>query len=344
MTTDTTFAPQIQLPPAYTARPGDYSDLPAITELLNACSLELLGVADSTEEDTRAEWDAPGFDPAGSTRVVLAPSGKLVGYIEVWDNREPPVKPFAWGRVHPDFQGQGIGSGLMAWAEGRARQAIRRAPPEARVALNAGCHSHHAPSKSLLESCGMSPNRYFYNMLIDLDGPPAAPRWPEGVTFQAYRHPEQAPQVYQAVREAFKDHWGHVPEPYETGLQRWSRHHFSRPEFDPSLWLLAMDGGQIAGFSLCQMTAPEDPHNGFVATLGVLRPWRQRGLGLALLQESFRTLWERGRRHVSLFVDADSLTGATRLYEKAGMRVRYQMDNYEKELRPGIELGTQSVE
>jgi mycothiol synthase len=43
-------------------------------------------------------------------------------------------------------------------------------------------------------------------------------------------------------------------------------------------------------------------------------------------------------------VDASSLTGATRLYEKAGMRVLRQFDNYEKELRPGRDVSTQAVE
>jgi hypothetical protein len=47
---------------------------------------------------------------------------------------------------------------------------------------------------------------------------------------------------------------------------------------------------------------------------------------------------------VGLGVDADSLTGATRLYEKAGMHVVRELATYEKELRAGEELARQSVE
>jgi len=49
---------------------------------------------------------------------------------------------------------------------------------------------------------------------------------------------------------------------------------------------------------------------------------------------------------VGLGVDAQSLTGATRLYEKAGMHSdpARQLVLYEKELRPGIEIRTQSLE
>jgi hypothetical protein len=45
-------------------------------------------------------------------------------------------------------------------------------------------------------------------------------------------------------------------------------------------------------------------------------------------------------------VDADSLTGATRLYLKAGMQPdpKHTFLFYEKELRPGIELSTQRVD
>jgi len=41
-------------------------------------------------------------------------------------------------------------------------------------------------------------------------------------------------------------------------------------------------------------------------------------------------------------VDAASLTNATRLYEKAGMHVTRQYDTYEKELRPGKSLATET--
>jgi len=76
----------------------------------------------------------------------------------------------------------------------------------------------------------------------------------------------------------------------------------------------------------------------------VRRPWRRKGLGLALLLHSFGEFYRRGRRRVGLGVDAQSLTGATRLYEKAGMRVARVYNTYEKELRPGVDLSTQSVQ
>jgi mycothiol synthase len=76
----------------------------------------------------------------------------------------------------------------------------------------------------------------------------------------------------------------------------------------------------------------------------VRRPWRRAGLGLALLRHSFGEFYRRGTYKVVLGVDSQNLTGATRLYERAGMYIELQYDAYEKELRAGIDLSTQSLE
>jgi mycothiol synthase len=57
-----------------------------------------------------------------------------------------------------------------------------------------------------------------------------------------------------------------------------------------------------------------------------------------LLSHAFHELFSRGMRRVGLGVDAESPTGAIRLYERAGMRVTQQYATYAKELRAGAEL------
>jgi hypothetical protein len=64
-------------------------------------------------------------------------------------------------------------------------------------------------------------------------------------------------------------------------------------------------------------------------------------VGLALLQQMFRALYQRGKRKVTLSVDAGGApdagyaSGATRLYEKAGMHVQRHYLFFEKKLRAG---------
>ena len=71
----------------------------------------------------------------------------------------------------------------------------------------------------------------------------------------------------------------------------------------------------------------------WVHVLGVRRPWRRRGLGLALLLRVFAEFYARGERRAVLQVDSENETGATRLYERAGMSVARFSDLYEKPAR-----------
>ena len=75
------------------------------------------------------------------------------------------------------------------------------------------------------------------------------------------------------------------------------------------------------------------PLGGYVAQVAVRRDQRGRGLGLALLRHGFGELYRRGVREVYLDVDSQNRTGATRLYERAGMRVQHRHDHWVKRLR-----------
>jgi len=120
--------------------------------------------------------------------------------------------------------------------------------------------------------------------------------------------------VFDAVMEAFEDHWGEASMTFDDWRHR------ELESFDPSLWFVGVDGEEVAGFALCEPDRARAGEIGVVGELGVRRPWRRRGLGLALLRMAFRAFADRGIRIVELGVDSDSLTGATRLYQRAGMR------------------------
>jgi len=134
--------------------------------------------------------------------------------------------------------------------------------------------------------------------------------------------------VFDAVEEAFRDTWGRVPGEYDRWLDL-----TASERRDPELWFLAEDeaDGRIAGACLSRVTANE----GYIGTVGVRRPWRGRGLGLALLRYAFGECYRRGSRKVQLSVDAESATGAPRLYFRAGMHVIRSYVMYRKLLRPG---------
>lgn len=331
------------LPPTFTMRPARMEDLKPTADLLAAAGEALVGHPEITVEAMGVEWETPGFDLENSTRLVFNAGAEPVGYAEVWDLQATPVTPFVWARVHPDYEGRGIGAALIAWAEERARQVFDRVPADARVALHCSTLSDHQPSLDLFRERGMTPVRYFWRMEIELDAAPPFPPFPDGLTVRTMEDVNDLRAVYRTVDAAFQDHWGHVPRSEEEDLRRWEHETANDPDYDPSLWFLAMDGEEIAGVALCRHHRSGEPEMGWVNMLGVKRPYRRRGLGLALLRHAFAVLYRRGQRQVGLGVDADSLTGATGLYEKAGMHVARQRVAYEKELRPGRDLTKQEL-
>ncbi len=327
----------------YHLRSATMDDVEGAFELFDTCAHHMIGKPEVTLSHVRSEWTSPGFDLENSVKVVDAPDDKIVGYIEVWDVDDPPVSIWVWGRVHPDYEDLGIGTMLMDWAEGRARQSIARAPEGTRVVMHSGTFSNYEPAQELLSDLEMALERHFLTMSIELPDELDTPMWPEGIELRSMKGEEEARSVIHAVREAFKDHWGYVETPFEQEFEQWQHYISNDEKFDPSVWFLAMDGEEIAGMALCQTVSDEDPDMGWVSVLGVLRPWRRQGLGLALLLHSFSILKNHGRSRVGLGVDASSLTGATALYEKAGMHCIRQFDTYEKELRPGRDLAKRTL-
>jgi mycothiol synthase len=332
------------LPAPFSARPATLDDVEAVVELINACAIDLTGELRALAHDVRSDWQQPEFNPETDTLIVLTPEGGIVGHAEMWD-RAPFVRLYVIVEVHPKYAGRGIGTALCRWAEGRARRSIPQAPSGARVVLQQSVLSTDGATQELLRQQAYRVVRHSLRMRIDMDELPPEPAVPAGLIIRPFVRERESRALVLAIREAFHDHWGFVEWSLEEHYRAWMHYLDTNPDVDPSLWFVAVDErtGEIAGVSLCHPAVAQDPDMGQVETLGVRRRWRRRGLGLALLRHSFRALYRRGKRKVSLGVDADSLTGATRLYEKAGMHVYRQYVEYEKELRPGEELSTQAV-
>jgi mycothiol synthase len=336
---------EVALPAGFTVRGATLEDVEISMEIHNLWAQKVIGEDEISDADAiRTDWVSPGFDPAEDIRLVFAPDGTLVGYVEAWTTFKPPVHPWIWGRVHPDYEGLGIGSWMLSWAEERILPAMDELPSDLRFAPRLGTYTQSKRSQKLFENFGYRYMRSSYRMMIHFDAPPPEPDWPNGLTVRTYNPESDEEAVYRADVDAFRDHFGYVEEPFEEGFERFKHFMTEYEGFDPSLWWLALDGDEIAGICLCRPHSYDDPDLGHVSTLGVRRPWRKRGLGLAFLHQAFSEFYRRGKRKAGLGVDAENLTGALRLYEKAGMHIHRQFDMFEKELRPGREISVQSLD
>jgi mycothiol synthase len=309
--------------PSYSIRPASLDDLNAVVALVNDCSIAEGGTPDETPQNLLADWNTPGFTLASDAWIAMSPDGQIAGYEQVEFGDEGAAFELD-GYVHPNFTGQGIGTALLRLAEERARAQL----PAGRTAkLRGAIAAANADARRLFGDAGYQVVRHFWRMEIDLQAPPAPPTWPEGISVRGFVPGQDERATHAAIEEAFEDHWEHTP----VAFDEWQGRHLLRGDFDPSFWFLAIDGGQVVATALCYARGES---LGWVRGLGVRRGWRGRGLGLALLQHAFGAFYARGCTTVGLGVDAQSPTGATRLYRRAGMRVTEEYETYEKLVLP----------
>jgi mycothiol synthase len=315
------------LAPGLNLHPAQWADLNAVAQLIyDVCEADGDTAIAVTPEELEREWKSPGFNLEKNAWVVEAADGRIVGFQE-FNNRHAHASLMGDGYVHPEYHGHGIGTAMLRALDGRAREEMKLAEPDLRVFIRNGMPIGDTSARQMHENEGYKAIRFLWHMKIELNEVPRTPVWSEGIELRPFVLEGQNRAVFEAHEEAFSDHWGHTPGTFE----RWQHHMTGREDFDPSLWFIAWDGDQIAGYSFCRYRMGV----GWVDTLGVRRAWRKRGLGEALLLHSFGEFYKRGMKTIGLVVDAQNPTGATRLYKKAGMQIAAEYVFYEKELRSG---------
>jgi len=333
-----------RLPEGYTARPIAMEETDDVAALVN----EYLASNGSAErfspERLRRQLSIPGFDVESATHVVESPEGDLVAAGLVIDIAEPHVNVHGVAVVLREHQGRGIGSALHAWIETVARGAIEKAPADARVVLQQSVTENEGSANAFLQAAGYAHVRHFWRMAIDLEAYTEVADWPEAFELRTLDPNEDLRPVVEAMIDAFRDHYGHVEGDPDEQLERIQHRMENDPAFDPALHVLAYSGAEIAAVCFGSGEFGGDKSIGYVNALGVRRNWRRRGLALALLCNALGEFKRRGKKRAMLHVDAESLTGATRLYEKAGMHVDELSHLFELELRPGIDLAKKEAD
>lgn len=295
-----------------------------IVRLINEASQGEFGVDDMTEDELRHWFEQPDFDPDHNAFVAEL-DGVHAAYSDVSNEGNAFEQYWIDVRIPPDGS-EAAGEAVLAAAERRAAELAAAGPEGKQARLVAGGWSVNPLVKSLLERAGYRLYRHSYRMVADVGAEMPEPRFPDGIEVRNFPAGRER-DVFEAVDEAFRDSWDHVPGIFEE----WRHWAMDRDDFDAGLWWLALDGDAIAGFCLCRRHETETDL-GWVSSLGVRRPWRRRGIARALLLTSFHEFRRRGFPRVGLGVDADSRTGANLLYESAGMRPVRRYDLYEKAL------------
>lgn len=179
--------------------------------------------------------------------------------------------------------------------------------------------------RRVLEQDGYQSTLSFLTMHIDLPSEPIIPALPDGITLRNYVPGQDGEATYMVDEAASQDKSYYKPLSYEAWRKR-----MNVDEVDPGIWILACDGDDIVGVALNAINKAMTV--GLIDHPGVLRAYRQCGIGEALMLASFSAFYRRGVTYIKLNVEADSPTNAPRLYEWLGMKTIQQYHIYAKEL------------
>lgn len=261
----------------------------------------------------------PPTDHPSYTRSARTVDGTMValGWLSTRPDDDPPRRIFLAGAVHPGHRGRGLGHALLEWQLDVAR-GWQRETGGAAMAVMASAPPSQDDARRLLAGAGFEPVRVFAELTRAL--PAAGALSPSkgipGITIERFSA-DRAEDVRLALNAAFAEHWGARPMkagPWQSLL--------ASASFRPDWSWVALEGpSEVAGFVL-NSAEPHPDHGpiGWTDQLGVLPPWRGRGLGRALIVASLVAFEEAGLRMAGLGLDTQNPFGAPALYAALGYR------------------------
>ena len=309
-----------------------HSDLPAMLEVINACKDEDQVERSETLEDITNNYTHLEHCDPFQDMLIAEIDGRMIAYTRVfWNKQEDGLTYYqTFGFLLPAWHRQGIGTAMLTWTEERMRQIAAGHKKSGPRFFQAGAADTEKSTIAMLEKNGYQPVRYEFNMKRSTSDPlPDAPM-PPGLEVRPVK-PEHIRPIWNAMQEAFRDHWGYAEEGDET-YQAWQ----GQSSFQPAIWKVAWEGDQVAGMVLNFIDEPENAEyhrlRGYTEGISVRRPWRKRGLARSLIVQSIRMFKDMGMTETALGVDSLNLSGALRLYQGVGYRQVKQFTIYRKPL------------
>jgi ribosomal protein S18 acetylase RimI-like enzyme len=212
--------------------------------------------------------------------------------------------------VRPSERRRGIGTRLLRAIEETAKAKV----------LSLATMRPNDPAGGFLEANGYSKASEYWLMGVDLVDELPEPVWPDGISVRTFRE-EDAPAVKELLDVSYAAELDHVPLP----LDDWRTFMLGDPSYDPGVWFLALAGEEIVGAAL-------NWREGYVKDIVVHPEWRGRGLGKALMLQTFGEFARRGIPRITLKTHSLNPTQAWRFYEHLGMRKERTYEMFEKRL------------
>jgi mycothiol synthase len=297
----------LNLPDGLVARPLTTDDIDDVVAMINDCERHATGELMWEREDLVADAGSDGFDPERDWLGVVDDGGRCVAWAMVLQRRR------TWVDVHPDVRGRGVGTALREWTVGRVRelggdfagQIVDDRLPEV---------------AAMLRAAGYTPRHTSWVLRMDHPDPPI-PEPPDGIQLRSYRAADED-ELLAMFEEAFSEFEDRLPSSPGT----WRAMTTGREGFRNDDMIVAVDGERIVGGAFLI----EYDASIWVDKFAVLRDYRHRGIGRAMLYAAFARSHELGSSFTEL--NTDSRTSALSFYERIGMRIRRSYTNWALDL------------
>jgi mycothiol synthase len=311
------------LPAGWRTRRPTLDDVPELLALTHASDIAAMGEPDFTKDDVRDALTGPNTDMTRDCWVAVDKAGAIVGFAYP-HNPGGGDRDFIEVYVWPE---RGVPA-QRPLLETILRRAAERGEEfgHSPYTVRAGAVPTEEPWIAALTDAGFRFVKQHARMTMSLEGvAPEPPQPPAGVTVRPVRAHDEAEmrRFHATIEEAFRD-----TDHQATGYDTWRQRVAGESSVSYDEWFVGEVDGEWAGVLQSSDSSAEDG-TGWVSDLAVLRAYRRRGVGEALLRRAFATYAAKGRTSAGLGVDLANPTRAARLYRAVGMHPMFEANIYE---------------
>ena len=299
----------LDLPEGVTGRTAMPTDAETVLRLVEIAEQHYDGEVEVEMSDVAMDFNRVGF-VLGRDCVLVFDGDEAVAWANVHKER-------AEADVRPSHQGRGIGSALLRWSEDHARE-------RGGAKVTQTVTDNNADARSLFLAAGYAATETAWILQIAFDDPPPRQPIPKGISIRPYDPARDEEATYRLIEDAF-DEW---EDRSPNTIEEWRAYVTNHAAFAPRLSRLAFEGDELVGATMSFNYASDV--EGWVQQVATKASHRLLGIARALLYETFRAFYDRGKARCGL--STDSRTGALALYEHVGMHVRRSYTKYSRSL------------
>jgi mycothiol synthase len=194
---------------------------------------------------------------------------------------------YAMARVLPEHRGQGVGTRLYeALSEHAARRGL--------ASLWGRIEEGDAASLRFAGNRGFREVAREYQVVLDVADADLAGDAPDGVELVSLaEHPDLVRPVYDVDVEVGPDVPSHEEGHDPMTFERWHATYLEGPGAMPAACMVALVDGEVVGYTGLRRHGSASPIADNLLT-AVRRPWRRRGIALALKREQIRRAADAG--------------------------------------------------